>query len=190
MRINVVNQEVHYIQMLKQKSTYDDNNNKILLGQRCDSVSIEEYQFNVNGHDIYNFGFIFNPVEQYNHLNYVLGRDLQVIAPYYVADTNIEASLLSLPAQGILGKYKPFGLDLRNGEPVIQGGGSPIGNYPVRMIYKRKGHAAVASEVEGTPEMGQEDISGLNVNFFVGATRIVNVKSLPSGGMSVVVSDM
>ena len=190
MRINVVNQEVHYVQMLKQKATYDDNNNKITLGQRCDSVSIEEYQFNVNGHDIYNFGFIFNPVEQYNHLNYVLGRDLQVISPYYVADTNIEASLLSLPAQGILGKYKPFGLDLRNGEPVIQGGGRPIGNYPIRMIYKRKGHAAINSEIENTPEMGQEDISGLNVNFFVGATRIVNVKSLPSGGMSVVVSDM
>ena len=58
------------------------------------------------------------------------------------------------------------------------------------MIYKRKGHAAVASEIEGTPTMAAEDISGLNVNFFVGATRIVNVKSLPSGGMSVVVSDM
>tara|TARA_R100000388_G_scaffold94489_1_gene81895 strand:- start:200 stop:1678 length:1479 start_codon:yes stop_codon:yes gene_type:complete len=190
MRINVVNQEVHYVQLLKQKDTYDDNNNKITLGQRCDSVSIEEYQVNVNGVDQYNFGFIFNPVEQYNQLNYVLGRDLQVISPYYVADTNTEASMISLPAQGILGKYKPLGLDLRNGEPTISGGGRVIGNYPIRWIYKRKGHAAINSTMEGTPEIAQEDISGLSVNFFVGTTRVVNVKSLPSGGMSVVVSDM
>ena len=106
MRINVVNQEVHYVQLLKQKTTYDDNDNKIVLGQRCDSVSIEEYQVNVNGVDQYNFGFIFNPVEQYNQLNYVLGRDLQVISPYYVADVNTEASMISLPAQGILGKIQ------------------------------------------------------------------------------------
>ena len=174
----------NYLQGAGLTNILDEINNTLALFE--DQAEID----NTSIFDIYNFGFIFNPVEQYNHLNYVLGRDLQVIAPYYVADTNIEASLLSLPEQGILGKYKPFGLDLRNGEPVIQGGGRPIGNYPVRMIYKRKGHAAVASEVEGTPEMGQEDISGLNDNFFVGATRIVNVKSLPSGGMSVVVSDM
>jgi hypothetical protein len=38
--------------------------------------------------------------------------------------------------------------------------------------------------------MGQADNSGLNIDFFVGTTRIVNVKSLPSGGMLVAVSDL
>jgi len=189
-RINVINQEVHYIQMFKQFSTYADNNNKITLGQRSDSVSIEEYQVNVNGVDAYNFGFVFNPVEQYNQLSYVLGRDCQVISPYYVADTNTEASMISPPPQGILGKYKVFGLDLRNGEPSIRGGGKVIGDYPIRWIYKRTPHAQVDSTMADTPQMGQADNSGLNIDFFVGTTRIVNVKSLPSGGMLVAVSDL
>ena len=190
MRINVVNQEVHYVQMTKQFSTYADNNNKVTLGQRCDSVSIEEYQVNVNGVDMYNFGFIFNPVEQYNQLNYVLGRDLQAIAPFYVADINIESSAISPPDMGILGKYKPFGLDLRNGEPVIRGGGRVIGEYPIRWIYRRTPHNQVNSTGADPYQIGQQDVHGLNVNFFVGATRIVNVRALPSGGMSVAVSDL
>jgi len=189
-RINVINQEVHYVQMFKQFTSYADNNNKVLLGQRSDSVSIEEYQVNVNGIDMYNFGFIFNPVEQYNQLSYVLGRDVQVPAPYYVADTNVEASMISPPPQGILGKYKPLGLDLRNGEPVIRGGGRVIGEYPIRWIYKRKPHAQVNSIIAETPQIGQSDVSGCNINFFVGVTRLVKVVSLPSGGMNVLVSDL
>lgn len=190
MRINVVNQEVHYVQMNRQFSTYNDNNNKVTLGQRCDACSIEEYQVNVNGVDMYNFGFLFNPVEHYNQLNYVLGRDLQTISPFYVADVNVEASLISPPGSGILKKYKPLGLDLRNGEPTIRGGGRVIGNYPIRWIYRRTGHGDVNSTLANPFEMGQSDIASMNVNFFVGTTRIVNVKSLPSGGMSVVVSDL
>lgn len=190
MRINVVNQEVHYLQMFKKFSTYADNNNKVVLGQRADSVSIEEYQVSVNGIDIFNFGPIFNPVEQYNQVNYVLGRDLQVVAPYYVADVNTEASLISPPAQGILGKYKPLCLDLRNGEPSIRGGGRVIGEYPIRFIYQRRPHAQVNSTITGTPQAGQDDTSGCDVNFFVGVSRVVNVKTLPSGGMLVAVSDL
>lgn len=190
MRINVVNQEVHYVQMTKQLSTYANNNNKVTLGQRCDSISIEEYQVNVNGIDMYNFGFIFNPVEQYNQLNYVLGRDLQVTAPFYVADINTESSAISPPDMGILGKYKPFGLDLRNGEPTIRGGGRIIGEYPIRWIYRRTPHNQVNSDMADAFQVGQAETSSLNVNFFVGATRIVNVRSLPSGGMSVAVSDL
>jgi len=189
-RINVINQEVHYIQMTKQFQTYADNNNKVTLGQRADSVSIEEYQVNINGVDAYNFGFLHNPVEHYNQMSYVLGRDIQVISPYYVADVNIEASMLSPPPQGILGKYKPLGIDMRNGEPTIRGGGRMIGDYPVRWIYKRTPHAQVDSDIADTPQIGQADTSAANVNFFVGTTRIVNVKSLPSGGMIVNVSDL
>jgi hypothetical protein len=189
-RINVINQEVHYIQMLKQFTTYADNNNKVLLGQRADSVSVEEYQVNVNGVDFYNFGFVFNPVEMYNNVSYVLGRDLQVPAPLYVADTNTEASMISPPAQGLLGKYKPLALDLRNGEPVIRGGGRIINEYPIRWIYNRIPHAQVDSQIQNTPQIGQSDISGCNIQFFVGVSRVVKVMALPSGGMNVLVSDL
>ena len=189
-RINVINQEVHYIQMLKQFSTYADNNNKVLLGQRADSVSVEEYQVNVNGVDFYNFGFVFNPVEMYNNVSYVLGRDLQVPAPLYIADTNTEASMISPPAQGLLGKYKPLALDLRNGEPVIRGGGRIINEYPIRWIYNRTPHAQVDSQIQNTPQIGQSDISGCNIQFFVGVSRVVKVMALPSGGMNVLVSDL
>tara|TARA_Y100001938_G_scaffold5555_1_gene6945 strand:+ start:1147 stop:2628 length:1482 start_codon:yes stop_codon:yes gene_type:complete len=189
-RINVINQEVHYIQMLKQFTTYADNNNKVTLGQRADSVSVEEYQVNVNGVDFFNFGFVFNPVEMYNNVSYVLGRDLQVPAPYYVADTNTEASMISPPAQGLLGKYKPMALDLRNGEPVIRGGGRIINEYPIRWIYNRTPHAQVNSQIQNTPQIGQNEVSGCNIQFFVGVSRVVKVMALPSGGMNVLVSDL
>ena len=61
-------------------------------------------------------------------------------------------------------------------KPTISGGGRVIGNYPIRWIYRRKGHNAIASTMEGTPTLAPEDVSGLNVNFFVGTTRVVNVK--------------
>ena len=190
-RINVVNQEVHYLQAIRQFTTYDDNNNRVLLGQRCDGVSMEEIQYNINGVDYFNAGFVFNPVELYNQCTYTLGRDLQVVSPYYINDVNHEASMLSPPSNGILGKYKPLMLDLRNGEPSIRGGGRMIGNYPIRIIYRRTPHAAVACDAGlGGFNIGQADNSGQDLNIFVGVTRVVKVLSLPSGGMNVTVSDI
>ena len=190
-RINVINQEVHYLQMLKKTNSNEAvNNNKVLLGQRCDSTSVEEYQVNINGVDFYNFGFVFNPLEMYNNVTYVLGKDLQVVAPYYVADINTEASMISPPDQGILGKYKPLALDLRNGEPTIRGGGRVIGDYPIRWIYKRVPHGQVESVTNPSFQVGQNEVTGLDINYFVGVTRVVSVLSLPSGGMQVVVSDL
>lgn len=189
LRLNVVNQEVHYIQMVKQlpSSQYD----KVCLGQRSDSVSIEEYQFNVNGVDVYTEGFIISPLESYNNTNYVLGRDLAVPKPLCVADTNTQASLLSPPDFGLLGKYKPICLDLRNGEPIIRGGGRVIGEYPIRHIYNRKPHEGASTSVL-TPAcpMGQPETGNLDVQYFVGVTRLVNVLAMQSGGNSVVVSDL
>ena len=160
---------------------------KSYSGQRCDSTSVEEYQVNINGVDFYNFGFVFNPLEMYNNVTYVLGKDLQVVAPYYVADINTEASMISPPDQGILGKYKPLALDLRNGEPTIRGGGRVIGEYPIRWIYKRVPHGQVESVTNPAFQVGQNEVTGLDINYFVGVTRVVSVLSLPSGGMQVVV---
>ena len=188
-RLNVVNQEVHYVEMVKQlpSSKYD----KVCLGQRSDSISIEEYQFNVNGHDIYTEGFVISPLDTYNNINYVLGRDMAVPKPLCVADTNTQASLLSPPDFGILGKYKPICLDLRNGEPTIRGGGRIIGQYPIRHIYNRKPHAEISTGNLVPPcPMGQDETGNLDVKYFVGVTRLVNVLAMASGGNSVVVSDL
>ena len=64
-RLNTINQEVHYVQQIKQKpisgatAFYD----KVLLGQKADGASIEEIQFNVNGVDIFTAGPVKNVVE-------------------------------------------------------------------------------------------------------------------------------
>ncbi len=188
-RLNVVNQEVHYVEMLKQLP--DSKFDKVCLGQRSDSVSIEEYQFNVNGVDVYTEGFVFSPLDTFNNTTYVLGRDLAVPKPLCVADTNTQASMLSPPDMGILGKYKPICLDLRNGNPTIRGGGRVIGEYPIRHIYKRKPHAAITcTDLENTPAMGQDETGILNVEYFIGVTRVVNVLAMPSGGNNVVVNEM
>ena len=86
-RINVINQEVHYLQQCKSlasttaaKAFY----NKVLLGQRIDGFSLEQIQFSVNGVDVYTHGFVSNNCELYNNCAYVLGRDLQVVKPLYL----------------------------------------------------------------------------------------------------------
>lgn len=193
-RINTINQEVHYLQQLKQmdfsgaKSFY----NKVLLGQRVDGVSIEEVQFNVNGVDIYTQGFVRNPVELYNNVSYTLGRDLQVVKPLYMNDPATETSLLSPPQLGLLGKYKPLCLDLRNGEPVKRGGGRFIGEYPIRVIYKNKPQAATDTTwfSAGNFEFAPAQTDAINYTYFVGTTRVLNVKTMPNGAMNVVLSDM
>lgn len=188
-RLNLVNQEVHYVQMIKQLPAGQFD--KVCLGQRSDSVSIEEYQFNINGVDAYTEGFVTSPLEVYNNTNYVLGRDLALPKPLCVADTNTQASLLSPCDFGLLGKYKPICIDLRNGEPSIRGGGRVIGEYPIRHIYSRKPHAEINSaQLATAPPMGQDETGVLDVQYFCGVTRLVNVLAMASGGNSVVVSDM
>ena len=104
-RLNVVGQEVHYVEMIKRFSDYSSKGfDKVVLKQGCNSVSIQEYQFNVNGVDKYTEGFVFSPLEMYNNISYVLGKDLALPKPLCVGDTNTEASMLSPPQQGLLGQ--------------------------------------------------------------------------------------
>lgn len=193
-RLNTINQEVHYVQMTRQLPISGATSfyNKVLLNQKIDGVSIEEIQFNVNGVDIFTAGPVKNVVELYNNCNYTLGRDLQVVKPLYCNDPATQASMLSPPQLGLQGKYKPLMLDLRNGEPVVRGGGRFIGEYPIRVIYKRKGHGAVTSTwfSAGNFEMAPDETGSMNLTYFCGVTRVLNIKTMPNGSQSVVVSDM
>lgn len=193
-RLNTINQEVHYVQMHRQIpiSGASAHFHKVLLGQRCDGVSIEEIQFNVNGIDIYTAGPVKNVVELYNNVSYTLGRDLQVVKPLYCNDPNTEASMLSPPYLGLQGNYKPLCLDLRNGEPVKRGGGRFIGEYPIRVLYKRRPHGEVTSTWFNANNfvLAQAETGVMNCTYFVGVTRIMNIKTMPNGSQSVVISDM
>ena len=191
-RLNLVNHEVHYVELCKQLPSGVRNLiDKVCLEQKCSGVSVENINYNVNGIDIYNAGPVGNAVELYNNVSYVLGRDLQVAKPFYVNDPNTEASIITAPEDGLQGKYKPLALDLRNGEPTIRGGGRVIGNYPIRVIYERKPHGEVqASTLEDTPVIATADNGLCNVQYFCAVSRVVKVMSLPNGGMNVIVSDL
>jgi len=191
-RLNLVNQELHYVQMCKQlPSGVAALVDKVLLAQKANGISLENINYNINGVDIYNAGPVSNPVELYNNMSYVLGRDLQVVKPLYVNDPNTEGAMITSPHDGLQGKYKPLGLDLRNGEPTVRGGGRVLGNYPVRVIYERRPHGAVtASTLEDTPVIATAENGVLDVQYFCAVTRVVKVLALPNGGMSVIVSDL
>ena len=191
-RLNVVGQEVHYVEMIKRFSDYSQKGfDKVVLKQGCNSVSIQEYQFNVNGIDKYTEGFVFSPLEMYNNITYVLGKDLSVPKPLCVGDTNTEASMLSPPQQGLLGQYAPICIDLRTGQPTIRGGGTPINDYPIRHIYKRKPHNEITcANIANTPICGRDEVGNMDINYFLGVSRVVNVLAMPSGGNNVIVSDL
>ncbi len=186
-RLNVLDQEVHYIQILKQLP--DSTKERVLMGQRSDGVSINTCQYNINGVDIFPTPQ-HSPLQHYNQLSYVLGNDLQVIKPLYCTDVNTEYSLLSPSQSNLLGKYNVLALDLSNGNPQIQGGGRVIGQYPIIFKYVRRGHGDVNSNIANTPQCALADTGALSFNFFVGTTRLVNVRSVAGGGMSIVVSNL
>lgn len=188
-RLNLTNQEVHYIQFLRQLP--DAKSDKVLLGQRCDGQSINELQWNVNGVDIYP-NPVTNPIELYNNVTYTLGRDLQVVKPMYVKDPATCSSLLSPPDLGLLGKYQPLCLDLRNGEPTLRGGGRYIGEYPIRAIQSRTPVADTDCTWFNANnfQICQAENGAIDCDYFIGATRIMNVKTMPGGAMNVVVSNM
>lgn len=189
-RLNLTNQEVHYVQLMRQLPSTSET--KVLLGQRADGQSLNEVQFNVNGVDIYTAGPVSNPVELYNNVTYTLGRDLQVVKPLYVKDPATCASLLSPPQQGLLGRYQPICLDLRNGEPVIRGGGRFIGEYPIRVILSRTPAASTNTTWFNANnfQIVQDETGAIDCDYFIGTTKVMNAKTMPNGSMNVTVSNM
>lgn len=195
-RLNVTGEEVHYIQALKKFSNFGlDGADKVLLRQCSQSISKESVQFVVNGVETYPNPYS-NALAQYNQLSYVLQRDVQVPKPLAIYDCNTQYSLLSPPQTGIGGKFKVFGYDMRNGMPGVRGAGTPIGQYPVILKYTRKPHdqiddAALDIDGAGAPAspvvIGENETRTLDWTYYVGTTRIANIKAMPDGSQSVVV---
>ena len=125
-------------------------------------------------------------------MSYNLGRDIQIPKVLSVNDTNNEYGMLTNSSMGIKGKFNVLAYDARNGNSGVKGAGTAVGAYPVNFI--RKPHAVVskgdfpqAAGGTGAVELGKDETGALDVNYFVGTTRIVNVRQFPSGGNAVAV---
>lgn len=185
-RIGQNGREVHNIIMWKEGQASDlkvvGNNAKssaLLLGQHCRGFEEEEYNCEINGRDEFN-EFKFNPVSQWNEVGEVLGSDFKVDRPMYCNDSNTSQTLLATRNDGLLGNMKPLCLSLRNGEPLLVGGGRQIGNYPIVWKWKRK---CVNTAVQNC----RKSNTTVKCNYFIEVSRVANIMNT-GRGMNVVVS--
>ncbi len=114
--------------------------------------------------------------------------------PLYVSDASAEYGLATTPESGLKGKYKVLALDLRNGNLGIRGAGTSIGQYPIVVRYTRTPHDKISNgalDIKGdgaqAVNIAEDDKGVMDVQYYVGTTRIANIKSMPDGSMSVVV---
>jgi hypothetical protein len=186
-RIGQNNREVHNIVMWKEPQTISQVLNANLRGaslmcgnkQSCQGYGMEEYNCNIDGRDEFDH-FVYNPISQYNEMGNVLGSDLKVVRPQYCNDDNTAQSELATVYSGLLGTMKPLGLSLRNGEPLVVGGGRQIGNYPIIWKWKRVPHAVAQNNCV-------KDDEAIKCNYFCELSRVANVMNTGKG-MNVVVS--
>ena len=185
-RIGQNNREVHNILMWKETvadavGATGSKHGCIPFGryQKCQGFSREQYNCNIDGRDEFDH-FVYSPVAQYNELSNALGADLQVVRPQYCCDENTASSQLATLESGLLGTMKPLGLSLRNGEPVLVGGGRQIGNYPIIWKWKRDCHNAILNN-------HPRDDQTVKCNYFCEVSRVANILNTGKG-MSVVVS--
>tara|TARA_R110002074_G_scaffold19400_3_gene61803 strand:+ start:329 stop:2080 length:1752 start_codon:yes stop_codon:yes gene_type:complete len=150
-------------------------NRRILQGQSIDGVDEEEYNVEVNGLDVFP-QFIYNNASQYDKMSNVLDGDMIVPRPMYFTDPNSVQQRLAPITEGLLSNYKPLGVDLRNGNDAIVGGGTIINSgSPLIFKYKRKpkSNSYQGNDIDMRKEM--------DVDYYITHARVVVVKKLPKG---------
>ena len=164
---------------------------KILQSQSIDGIDEEEYNCEVNGLDIFP-QFVVNNASQYNQMSLVLDGDLIVPRTMYYTDPNAQHQRLSALNDGLMSNYKPLGVDLRNGNGGVVGGGTTImSGSPLIWKYKRK--PRMNGSGDGT--VSAENAKGhaidyrreMDVSYYITHSRVVIVKKLAKG-TSVMVS--
>ncbi len=185
-RIGQNGREVHSITMWREtdKANLRDGANNarnygLHLKQHCLGFEREEFNCEVNGRDEFQ-DFVYSPVAQYNELAEVLGSDFKVDAPQYSNDSNTGGNVLASSRSGLLGLMKPLAVSLRNGEPLIVGGGRQIGNYPIVWKWRRECANAQVQNCRGTNQP-------VKCNYFIEVSRIANVMNT-GRGTNVIVS--
>tara|TARA_R110001599_G_scaffold60020_4_gene166773 strand:+ start:5185 stop:6936 length:1752 start_codon:yes stop_codon:yes gene_type:complete len=150
-------------------------NRRILQGQSIDGVDEEEYNVEVNGLDVFP-QFIYNNASQYDKMSNVLDGDMIVPRPMYFTDPNSVQQRLAPITEGLIANYKPLGVDLRNGNDAIVGGGTVINSgSPLIFKYKRKpkSNSYQGNDIDMRKEM--------DVDYYITHARVVVVKKLPKG---------
>ena len=150
-------------------------NRRILQGQSIDGVDEEEYNVEVNGLDVFP-QFIYNNASQYDKMSNVLDGDMIVPRPMYFTDPNSVQQRLAPITEGLIANYKPLGVDLRNGNDAIVGGGTIINSgSPLIFKYKRKpkSNSYQGNDIDMRKEM--------DVDYYITHARVVVVKKLQKG---------
>ena len=176
-RLGLNGREVHHIIQMKQFPNANKNEN-ILQGQRIDGVNDEEYNVEVNGVKLYQ-DYKFNNADQYNQASFCLGRPLYVPRPMYFSDDNSIYSELTGRDVGLMGNFKPLCVDLTNGNGGVVGAGQVINNHPISFQYRRRPISA-----EGAICFDYK--RQMNVSYYAGLSRFVNVTSTPQGSNVIV----
>lgn len=154
LRLGLQGTEVHEISMLKRLVDDTDKagsadmelrNQSLLLDMTCNTAADEEYQVDVNGIPSFPF-FMKHFGSKYNRMREAKAHDLFMERPFFYGDTNDLQSQITTRAGGLQGTYSPLCVDLRNGMPMIAGGGTIIGQYPVVWKFKRTPRAATTGE--------------------------------------------
>lgn len=178
------NREIHKIYMMRQftdKTTCDNSSLRsfALLGpQRCDGVNEESINWYINGQDVFPESELFHNGFHFDQLAMALDMDLQVERPMFMNSLDSQFSGLTSPANPLSGTYKPLGLDLRNGNGQILGGGTLIGNYPIICKYSRNSIMPLSSQGGDNATIGfKGDVGAMNVDFYVMASRRAIIKS-------------
>ena len=164
---------------------------KLLQAQSIDGVDEEEYNCEVNGLDIFP-QFVYNNASQYNQMSMVLDGDLIVPRTMFYNDPNAERQRLAPLEDGLMANWKPLGVDLRNGNGVIVGGGTTImSGSPLIWKYKRKPRingSGDASDATANALGKAIDYRGeMDVDYYITHSRVVVVRKM-SKGTSVMVS--
>ena len=162
-RLGLSDLEVHEITMLKQFTgepagvAFEGRNRSLMLGLACDGMAQEEYQVAVNGQDQLPF-FYRSKASQHHMADLAVGKEVRMERAFYYTDQNDLSSHITTKSSGMQGTYSPLGISLRNGNPIVFGGGTPIGKYPVVWKYKR---TPVAASVDTNTQVAALDIKYL-----------------------------
>jgi hypothetical protein len=143
LRLGLSDLEVHEITMCKQYTgvtadgaTFPGRNRSLMLGLASDGAAQEEYNVTVNGED--QFPFFYSSKSSQHHLQELAtGKEVRMERSFYYTDQNDLDSGLTTIGSGLQGTYSTLGISLRNGNPIVVGGGQMIGAYPVVFRYKR-----------------------------------------------------
>jgi len=169
------NREVHKIFMWRQFTDAPTNKrarSEALLGkQRCDGINKESVNYYINGQDKFPESEVFQNGFHYDQLGLALDVDLNVERPMFENSKDTQFAGLATRTNPLMGTMKPLGVDLRNGNPGIVGGGTSIGDYPILVKYAREPIADL--DTSNSPDvMGTKgDDGAMNVNFYVLASR-------------------